>query len=117
MPRIHHENQYGGGNRSQERAEKRYDIGNADDNAHQHRIWRIHQRGAQKAQYSDDDGIQDLAADKSDKGLMGKTEVVDHHIGRILFKSRIGNLLGLACKFFLAGQYIDGYDKTYDEVP
>ena len=83
------------------RAEDRYDIGNADQYRDQQGIGRSQDRRADIAEKADDDGINDLTDQKTNKGLMDKTAVRYDLIGRIFLEYPVGDLFGAAGKMFL----------------
>ena len=117
MHRIYDEHQNRARYGAQERTKKWDDIGKSDDDADQRGIGRPHNGGSDKAQNTNDNRVHNLSAQKSDKGLMGKAEILNQCVGSLLLKKRVGNLLGLTGKAFLACQNIDGNDETDDKIP
>ena len=83
------------------RTEDRHDIGDADQYGDQQGIGRSQERRSDIAEKADDDGIDDLADQKTDKGLMDKTAVRNDLIGRLFLKYPVGDLFGAAGKMFL----------------
>ena len=89
---IDQQNQEEAGDRSQEGAEERNDIGDAHKNGHQRRVGHIQDGTADKAQDSDDKGIQQLAPDKTGENMVCLVGTPEDPVDPVSRKEAVGNL-------------------------
>lgn len=83
------------------KGQKRDHIGNSHNDADKQRIGHFHHAGSGKADHSNNCRINDLAADKANEGVAGKTNIFDKLIGCFLAQNGVGDLLHCAAKFSL----------------
>ena len=114
---IDHENKDRARNGSHIRAKKRDHIGNSNNDADKQRIWHFHHAGSGKADHSNNCRINDLAADKANEGVAGKTNIFDKLIGCFLAQNGVGDLFALRRKIFLAEKKVDCNDETDQKIP
>ena len=89
MHRVNYQNQYGTGNCSKVRAEERDNVSHTHDYADQRGVRCLQQRCTDKTQTSDNNGIHNFTADKSDESSMGESEALNQTIRRFFLKKSI----------------------------
>ena len=57
--------------------QKRDDIGHSHNNTDQQSIRHFHDTGSGKTNNTDNKGINDFPTDKTDKGIAGKTDILN----------------------------------------
>ena len=110
--RIEDQQQKNRRDRTDKRPEVGDDVGNADDDADQHRIGPLEDRHDEKAENADNGGIDDLSDDEAAENIVTGVGDVQQLVHQLFRKDRVAQLFHMRVEKFLAREKIDRNDKA-----
>ena len=100
--------------------DERSDVGNEVEHEHdrgnQQRIGKSHERGADKAEQRHNEGFDDLSDDGAEELLARLAADAEESLRLLNLEECEDQLLGLTDEHFLAGEKVDGYSKSDDDI-
>ena len=102
--------------RTQEGPEEGDHVGHAHHHADQRRVGHFQDGTADKAQDADDEGVQQLAADKAGEDGVHPPRAAHDRVGIFLRQRGVDRLAAASQALFLHAHQIDGHDDAHDQV-